>query len=128
MLGYGYWRNCFAARHEVTGIARHPDKVPVQAGLTLKAGDVRNEAALSELLRGHDAVVHAVKFESTDVHAVIGATKKAGVPRLQVVGGAGTLEVAPGLQLVDTPDFPESYKGEALAGRDFLNALEPSAT
>ena len=84
---------------------------------------MRNEAALSELLRGHDAVVHAVKFESTDVHAVIGATKKAGVPRLLVVGGAGTLEVAPGLQLVDTPDFPESYKGEALAGRDFLNAL-----
>ena len=40
--------------HKVTGIARHPDKVPVQAGLTLKAGDVRNEAALSELLRGHN--------------------------------------------------------------------------
>jgi putative NADH-flavin reductase len=109
--------------HEVTGIARHPDKVPVQAGVTLKVGDVRNEAALSELLRGHDAVVHAVKFQSTDVHAVIDATKKASVPRLLVVGGAGTLEVAAGLQLVDTPDFPESYKGEALAGRDFLNVL-----
>jgi hypothetical protein len=48
----------------------------------------------SELLRGHDAVVHAVKFQSTDVHAVIDATKKASVPHLLVVGGAGTLEVA----------------------------------
>ena len=88
--------------HEVTGIARHPDKIPVQAGLTLKVGDVRNEAALSELLRGHDAIVHAVKFQSTDAHAVIDATKKASVLRLLVVGGAGSLEVAAGLQLVVT--------------------------
>jgi uncharacterized protein len=42
---------------------------------------------------------------------------------LLVVGGAGSLEVAPGVQLVDTPDFPEAYKPEALAGRDFLNVL-----
>ena len=54
---------------------------------------------------------------------MIGAVKWAGVKRLLVVGGAGSLEVAPGVQLVDTPDFPEAYKPEALAGRDFLNVL-----
>ena len=54
---------------------------------------------------------------------MIGAVKKAGVKRLLVVGGAGSLEVSPGVQLVDTPDFPEAYKPEALAGRDFLNVL-----
>lgn len=75
--------------HEVTGIARHPDKVCVQAGPTLKVDDVRNEAALSELLCGHDAVVHGLKFQFTDVHAVIDATKKAGVPRLLVVDELG---------------------------------------
>jgi putative NADH-flavin reductase len=123
MLGCGYWQSCCAARTRLPESHGIPEKVRVQLSPMLKAGDVKNEAALSELLRGHDAVVHAVKFKSTDANAVIGATKKAGVPRLLVVGGAGTLEVAPGLQLIDTPDFPESYKGEAFAGRDFLNAL-----
>ena len=51
---------------------------------------------------------------------LIAAAKKAGVPRLLVVGGAGSLEVAPGKALVDTPEFPAAYKAEALAGRAFL--------
>ncbi|MBO4272932.1 NAD(P)-dependent oxidoreductase [Microbispora triticiradicis] len=42
--------------------------------------------------------------------------RQAGVRRLVQVGGAGSLEVAPGVRLVDTPDFPEVYKKEALAG------------
>jgi uracil phosphoribosyltransferase len=55
--------------------------------------------------------------------AAVGAVKEAGVKRLIVVGGAGSLEVAPGLQLIDTPQFPDAYRPEASAGRDFLNAL-----
>ena len=109
--------------HEVTGIARSPDKVAAQPGLTLRRGDVQDEHNLTPLLTGHDAVIHAVKFESTDARKVIGATRKAGVKRLLVVGGAGSLEVAPGVQFVDTPEFPAIYKPEALAGRDFLNVL-----
>lgn len=110
--------------HEVTGIARNPEKVPPQAGLTLKRGDMKNEAELTKLLAGHDAVIHSVKFLSTDVKNVLNATKKAGVKRLLVVGGAGTLEVSPGVELVDTPELPEIYKAEALGGRDFLNVLK----
>src|ERR1039458_5841967 len=56
--------------------------------------------------------------------AVIDAVKQAGVKRLAVVGGAGSLEVAPGVQLVDTPQFPDAYRAEAGAGRNFLNALK----
>jgi putative NADH-flavin reductase len=33
------------------------------------------------------------------------------------------LEVAPGLQLLDAPDFPAIYKAEAQAGREFLSTL-----
>jgi len=109
--------------HEVTGIARNPDKVAPQPGLNLKRGDVRNEEELAQLLGGHDAVIHSVMFKSTDPRKVINATKKAAVKCLLVVGGAGSLEVAPGVQLVDTPEFPAIYKSEALAGRDFLNVL-----
>ena len=108
--------------HEVTGIARHADKLEQQPRLTLRNGDI-NDAALSPLLKGHDVVISATRFESTDPRKIIAAVKAAGVPRLLVVGGAGSLEVAPGKALVDTPEFPEAYKREALPGRDFLNVL-----
>jgi putative NADH-flavin reductase len=52
--------------------------------------------------------------------------QKAGVRRFLMVGGAGSLEVAPGLQLVDAPDFPAAWKGIALAHRDALNVLKGS--
>lgn len=109
--------------HRVTGIVRHPAKQNRREGLTLLQGDVQDEAALAKLVAGHDAVMHSAKFVSTDAHKVIAAVKSAGVKRLLVVGGAGTLEVAPGIEAVDTPDFPAEYKAEALAGREFLNAL-----
>jgi putative NADH-flavin reductase len=109
--------------HEVTGIARHPEGLPSQPHLTVKRGDANDEDGVTALLRGHDAVISAGRFVSVNPRALIAAVKKAGVPRLLVVGGAGNLEVAPGVQLVDTPEFPEAYIPEALAGRDFLNAL-----
>ena len=109
--------------HEVTGIVRHTEKLPAQVGLIAKRGDINDEAGLAQLLRGHDAVVSAVRFQSADPRSLTGAVKSAGVKRLLVVGGAGSLEVAPGVQLVDTPDFPSAYKPEATAARDFLNAL-----
>ncbi|WP_040847590.1 NAD(P)-dependent oxidoreductase, partial [Nitrospirillum viridazoti] len=52
----------------------------------------------------------------------------AGVKRLLMVGGAGSLEVAPGVALIDTPEFPAAYKAEAGAGRDVLNALRQGDT
>jgi uncharacterized protein len=109
--------------HEVTGIARHPEGLPSQPHLTVKRGDANDEDGVTALLRGHDAVISAGRFVSVNPRALIAAVKKAGVPRLLVVGGAGSLEVAPGVQLVDTPEFPEAYKPESLAGRDFLHAL-----
>ena len=52
------------------------------------------------------------------------ATEKAGVKRFITVGGAGSLEIEPGKQLVDTPEFPAEWKEGALAARDFLNVLK----
>ena len=109
--------------HSVTAIARHPDKLRPVANLTLKRGDVADPSGLAGLLTGHDVVISAVRFEHLNPATVIAATKQAGVKRLAVVGGAGTLEVAPGVQLVDAPNFPEAYKAESLGGRRFLDAL-----
>jgi len=113
-----------ARGHTVTGISRNTDKIQAKPGLALEQADVARLDDLVPLLRGHDAVVSATRFAGgTDAATVVAAAKQAGVPRLLVVGGAGSLEIAPGKALVDTPQFPEAYKAEALAGRTFLEAL-----
>jgi putative NADH-flavin reductase len=109
--------------HEVTGIVRHPEKLQPHDRLVAQRGDINDEAGLAQLLARHDAVISSVKFQPMEPRMLIEAVKRAGVKRLLVVGGAGSLEVAPNVQLVDTPDFPAAYKPEALAGRDFLNVL-----
>jgi len=107
--------------HEVTAIVRHPEKLPVHVGLTAKKTDVLDIDSLAKILAGHDAVISAfsadrdsvTKFEDhvAGAKAIIAATKKAGVKRLLVVGGAASLEVAPGRQLYDQPDFPPRMEG-----------------
>lgn len=109
--------------HQVTGVARQPDRVPAAPGVTAVAGDVNQPASLAPALADADAVVSAIMFVDSDPSLLIQAIKEAGVPRYLVVGGAGSLEVAPGQRLVDTPAFPEAYKAEALAGGRFLDAL-----
>lgn len=109
--------------HSVTGIGRSPVKIDPRPGVTLKQGDATQSLTLAPLLAGHDAVLSASRFQTSDANALITAVRKAGVKRLLVVGGAGSLEVAPGKALVDTPDFPEAYKVEARAGVKFLDTL-----
>lgn len=113
--------------HTVSGIARHPEKLAARPGLTAARGDVSDVDGLALLLANHDAVISAVRFQQSDPKALVAAVMSAGVRRYLVVGGAGSLEVAPGVQLVDTPQFPAAYKDEALAGRDFLEVLRAEA-
>ncbi len=109
--------------HEVTAIARHPDKIAKSPGVTAKKGDVFDKAGLAQLLKGHDAVVSAVRFSASDPKLLIEAVKQSGVKRYFVVGGAASLEVAPGVKLIDTPQFPAAYKAEAAKGGEFLDLL-----
>lgn len=109
--------------HQVTAIARQASRLPARAGVSSKDVDATDTAALSAALAGHDVIISTARFAQLNAQQVTTAVRQAGVPRLLVVGGAGSLYVAPGVQLVDTPNFPDAYKAEALAGRDFLNAL-----
>ena len=109
--------------HNVTGIARNPDKIAKLANVTAVAGDANDRAALAKLWAGHDVVVSSIHFLVSDAETLIGAAKDSGVPRYLVVGGAGSLEVAPGVQLVTTPNFPAQYKAEAEKGAAFLDRL-----
>lgn len=111
--------------HTVTAIVRHPEKVLPHPNVTARKGDVFDQSGLAELLKGHDAVISSVHFLASDPHKLIEAVRAAGVKRYIVVGGAGSLEVAPGVKLIDTPEFPAAYKAEAAAGGVFLDLLRP---
>jgi len=78
---------------------------------------------LAALIKGRDAVISAVRFSASDPKLLIEAVRESGVKRYFVVGGAGSLEVAPGVKLVGTPEFPAAYKAEATKGGEFLELL-----
>ena len=108
--------------HVVTGIAQH-GAADGPAGIQVIEADATNPDALAPLLSGHDAVISATRFVTSDADALIAAVKSAHVKRLLVVGGAGSLEIAPGKMLLDTEGFPEAFKAEAQAGARFLERL-----
>lgn len=120
--------------HQVTVLARNPAKLAAQPGLTVVAADALDATQVAQAVAGHDAVVSAYNPGWTEprIHdlflqgsrAIVDGVKRAGLKRLVVVGGAGSLFVAPGVQLVDTPPFPAEYKQGALAAREALNQLK----
>jgi putative NADH-flavin reductase len=112
--------------HQVTALARNPARVPAGvANLTAARADLLDAASVGAAVRGHDVVASAYAPPQDDLatlgkatRALVEGVRAAGLKRLVVVGGAGSLEVAPGKQLVDTDGFPDAYKPIALAHRD----------
>ena len=124
--------------HRVTALARDPAKLPLREGLTVVQANATDAAQVAQAVRGVDAVASAYNpgWTHPDLHdeflrgsrAITAGVKAAGVQRLLVVGGAGSLYVAPGVQLVDTPQFPAEWKNGALAAREALNLLRQEST
>lgn len=110
--------------HHVTAIARNPDKIAVLPGVSVVQGDVAAQKELAQILRGHDVVISSIPFSAVDPQTLIDLVRQAGVARYLVVGGAGSLEVAPGQRLIDQPQFPDEYKEEASKGVHFLETLK----
>ena len=115
--------------HAVTGIARNPAAAnPPVERFRVAAADVTDAASLAEAIAGHDVVVGAVgpahgtapSLPADAARSLPAAARAAEVKRIVVIGGAGSLLVAPDLQLVDTPDFPPAWRPVALAHRDAL--------
>lgn len=109
--------------HTVTAIARNTDKIGVRPGVIAKQVDALDAQALEQAIRGNDVVISAAHFATLPAEAVINPVKKAGVKRLLVVGGAGSLLLPDGSRVIDSPGFPEEYKAEASAGSVFLDTL-----
>jgi putative NADH-flavin reductase len=103
--------------HDVTGASR------------ANGVDITDADAVAGAVRGHDVAICAISARGVDytlsdiARALITGMRGGAVRRLVVVGGAGSLEVAPGVRLVDTPDFPEAYVAEARQAADALGVF-----
>ncbi|WP_069805404.1 NAD(P)-dependent oxidoreductase [Thermogemmatispora onikobensis] len=117
--------------HEVKGVARRPERLALShPRFSLEAGNVLDPADVARLVSGSDVVISAVgPARDTEedpamvvqaAEALIEGLKRAGVKRLVVVGGAGSLEVAPGVRLMDTPGFPAGWRPIAAAAAEAL--------
>ncbi|MBN2979272.1 3-beta hydroxysteroid dehydrogenase [Pseudomonas fluorescens] len=109
--------------HSVVAIARNTDTLAARPGVTIKQVDALDAEALQQAISGSDVVISAAHFATLPASAVIGPVKKAGVPRLLVVGGAGSLLLPGGGRVIDSEGFPAEYKAEASAGAAFLETL-----
>lgn len=109
--------------HSVVAIARHVSKIGERAGVVTKEVDVNDVQALQAAVAGSDVVLSAAHFSTLPAAAIIEPVKKAGVKRLLFVGGAGSLLLPDGSQVIQSPDFPEAYKPEATAGGIYLDTL-----
>ncbi|AGE24891.1 NAD(P)-dependent oxidoreductase [Pseudomonas poae] len=109
--------------HSVVAIARNTEKLVPRADVTVKQVDALDAHALQQAVSGSDVVISAAHFATLPASAVIGPVKQAGVQRLLVVGGAGSLLLPGGGRVIDSAGFPDEYRAEASAGAEFLEAL-----
>lgn len=126
--------------HEVTASVRDVSQLLMTTdGLTVMVGNVCDADSVAAIVQGHDVVISAAGPGATVAHnpalasmvidaanALIEGLARAGVRRLIIVGGAGSLEVTPGVQLVDTPNFPAQYLPASLAHRESLKIYQAS--
>ncbi|MES2318060.1 MAG: NAD(P)-dependent oxidoreductase [Pseudomonadota bacterium] len=136
-IGTAVLNEALARGHHVTALVTRPERLAAHERVTALAADVNDVARLSAQLAGADVVVSAfsghaqadiLDYFVAGTGNIITAAKEARAPRLLVVGGAGSLEVAPGVQLIDTPGFPAQYKASAEGARQALQLLRKEAS
>jgi putative NADH-flavin reductase len=125
--------------HDVVGVVRDPKSVESpDPRVQLVRGDATDPSSVARITRGADAVVSAISPRpnsrglraprlADNARALIEGLKRSGGKRILFVGGASTLEVAPGQMLLDQPGFPDAYKAEAIEGREALDIWRSEA-
>ncbi len=118
--------------HEVTAVVRDPGRLELEhSSLAVVIGDATDTDVIATAVAGHQAVAASIGGSREGNHSVVPAAaqallaglSQAGVKRLVWVGGAGSLEVAPGVRLIDTPQFPDDWKAGASAQVEALEVF-----
>ncbi|HVI55687.1 MAG TPA: NAD(P)H-binding protein [Luteibacter sp.] len=119
--------------HQVTAVVRDPAKLATtHAALTVVQGDVGQPASYATAVAGADAAIASLSDHADPANVprqatqLLDALSKAGVRRFAWVGGAASLETAPGVRLIDSPDFPEAWKTGAKAQIAALDVFRAS--
>ena len=117
--------------HTVTAVARDVSKL--REDVTGKQNDLSDVDSIAAILTGETAVVSAYgpPYEDTDqliwvTERLIAAVKKAGKARVFVVGGAGSLEVAPGVTLLASGHLPAAWIPIATSHDTVLKVIRAS--
>lgn len=116
-VGSAILKEALSRGHEVKSIVRDHSKITLQnPKMSLVCGDIMDTGFLTREISGTDAVISAYNPGWKNPHifrdtlegysSIIGAARKARIPRLLLVGGAGSLEVSPGKRLMDEDDVP----------------------
>lgn len=131
-IGSALLDEALARGHQVKALVTRPERIAARDGLSVEKSDVLDTAALAVQLSGADVVLSAFSGHAQEdvygyyvkgLDSILAAARSAGVRRLLVVGGAGTLEVAPGQLLLDAPGFPDGYRASADGARTALERL-----
>jgi uncharacterized protein len=118
--------------HQVTIVSRDPSRVKEKhQHLSVQQGNVLEPTQVAKLVAGKDVVISAIGADRANNpdyaiyrkagQSLVTALRSFGAkaPRLVVVGGAGSLEIAPGVLLVTK--IPEQYRAEVLGQKDALD-------
>jgi len=109
--------------HTVTAISRHPEKAPASAKVTAALGDIAEPEKLAAIVKGHEAVITSAPFLPGSSRKLLDAIHRSGVKRYIAVGGAGSLEVAPGKLLKDSAQIPAEWLPAINEGAELLRLL-----
>lgn len=134
-VGSHVMMEALSRNHQITAMVRHPENIKItHPNLMVHEGDVLQPEMVAPIVSGHDAVISTYNpgWENPRIYqeylegaqSIQRGARLAGVGRLLVVGGAGSLVLPDGTQLVDSPDFPAAYLDGAKAARDYLNILK----
>jgi uncharacterized protein len=133
MVGSRILKELISRGHKVTVVARDPAKIPPTANVRVLQGDVLDADSVASTAKGADAVISAygppkdaTYLMEDSTRALIAGLKKAGVRRFLMAGGAGSLLVAPGMDIIDSGKLPAEWMDIAVAHRDALAILKQS--
>lgn len=120
---------------KVTAVV-HNRPLPAEQNLVSVKGDIANEDDVAKIASGHDAIISAYSpglrsYTAEDAAVLIEAAhkalfngaQKAGVKRVIVVGGVGSLEASPGVDVVDSDFYPKEHRAHTLRNREILRGL-----
>jgi uncharacterized protein len=131
MIGQRILTEALSRGHNITAMLRETSRTGEhRANLSYRTGDIFNPDDIAAAAVDHDVVVSAYGPGAGDAslivkaaHSLIEGLTRVEPIRLIVVSGAGSLEVKPGVQLVDTPEFPAAWKPVALAHRQAIDVF-----